>query len=140
MAFINAQVLANRIIRRFIPDGVSVYALGPTPDFKDSMVVYQVVDVEPFRQGKYALDAVDFNLSVHCFHRDPKKAYELASQLVMDIHSAYMGHEKFSDGVSSVHLTRVEIVTLPVQGNDELVNDQQIYRFNFNIDVIARRC
>lgn len=140
MSFINAQVLSNHIIRRFLPAGVRLFAHGPTPDFKDTMVVYQVLDVEPFRQGKYAKDAVDFNLHVHCFHRDPKLAHELASQLVMDIHSAYMDHEKFSDGVSDVHLTRVEIVTLPVQGNDELVNDQQIYRFNFNIDVIARRC
>lgn len=140
MGFINASVLSNDILRRFLPAGVALYAHGPTPDFGKSMVVYQVTDSEPFRQGRLAIDAIDFNLAVHCFHRSPKEAYELADQLVTGIYNAYITHQKFTDGESDVHLTGLDIVSLPVQGNDELVNDQQIYRFNFNIDIIARRC
>ena len=76
---------------------------------------------------------------MHSFHRDREKAVELANSVCQELYDAYWGSETVVAGGEEYRFSFVEVVQLPQAENDNLVNDQQIFRFDSQLRIIVRR-
>ncbi len=126
-------------LREHYPN-VPRYFHGPNPDFGERMIVFQVIEPRPVGAGSRVWEAVEFNLFTHVFHRDREAAVELANTVCQDLHEAYWGGELVSvKGDGKFRFSFVEMIQFPQAENDNLVNDQQIFRFDSHMRVIVRR-
>lgn len=117
--------------------GVDTYFHGPEPNYVRQMVVYDVLEPVPLDE-RFPWEAVEFNAVFNCFHRDREAAFEMARTACYGVYDMYLTHESLVVEGRGVRLSHVELVQLPTAENDNLVNDSQIYRFDFELKIIAR--
>lgn len=135
---IDVGAVIGAFLRERFPK-VPRYFHGPAPDFGERMIVYQIIEPSPVGAGSRVWEAVEFHLYMHSFHRDREKAVELANSACQELYDAYWGSETVVAGGEEYRFSFVEVVRLPQAENDNLVNDQQIFRFDSQLRIIVRR-